>query len=289
MGEGNFLLAFSTGWRDEPWLSSGKRLQNNRELVFSLLLAWTQISHQAQHLTVVSKIGQLGEKNSQHSQRKSHHLNSRKSPTPINRLEHGHTLLGDPPCLHHSQDPWVPSDLTDVFWWSPDAQGHSLQHTPFSSSSLEKRPRRISILFLLRLRSSFWSRSIPTALCTQVLSSTVVSRISPCPGKRGHSPSECPSCPQHTPLVRFTVLPQRGLLPGIPASLISGCNSQCFCCQEQDATSVALSDTAFVLRQDSCRGKIQHFKEQSRNKHSDQGKSALPGKCYMSLVLGTSS
>lgn len=33
-GKGNFLLASSEGWRDEPLLSSGKRLENNRELAF---------------------------------------------------------------------------------------------------------------------------------------------------------------------------------------------------------------------------------------------------------------
>lgn len=40
--KGNFLLVSSKGWRDEPLLSSGKRLENNKKLAFFLQLASDQ-------------------------------------------------------------------------------------------------------------------------------------------------------------------------------------------------------------------------------------------------------
>lgn len=140
-----------------------------------------------------------------------------------------HTLLGDclggSPCLHYSKNhwpcgpQWINLHVLVVPRCSGTLPAAAGEHIPFKPSSLDRRPRRILIRFLLRLRSSFWSRSIPTALCTQVLRSTVVSRISPFPGtawKQVHYLSVLHPCAHthtHTSHKIIIVLSRKDLSP----------------------------------------------------------------------------
>lgn len=55
---------------------------------------------------------------------------------------------------------------------------------PAGSSSSVKRPSRSSTLRTLRWHRSCWSRSIRTALCTQLRSRLLVSRMRVCPGRQ---------------------------------------------------------------------------------------------------------
>lgn len=212
--------------------------------MFSLLLAWTQISHQAQHLTVVSIIGQLGENQPAQPEKKPP-PEQQESPTPTNTLEHGHTLWG----MHHSKDLWTPSTLTAMLWWSPAVQD------PPCSSHLSAHPLWRKGQAESQFSSCFDSgpRSGPAASPQHSAHRSSAARW--CPGS--HPARKTRSFPWRGPPVPSTLpqevysAPSKGTVAWHPCSqLPSCCTSHFFCCQECDAAPVALLNQP--MTQDLC-------------------------------------
>lgn len=164
-----------------------------------------------------------GEETSQHSQRKKPPPEQQKSSTSTNTLEHGHTFWE----MHLSKDLWIPSDLTGMFWWSPD-----VQDTP-CSTHLSAHPlwRKGQAESQFSSCSGSGPRSGPAA--SPQRSAHRSSAALWCPGshparKTRSFPSRDPPVPSTPPWEVYSA-PSKGTVDWNPCSqLPSGCNSQVF-------------------------------------------------------------